>query len=125
MRNFQEKNKFKNFMRSKPVLILLTIILIAFVWNIVNLSVKLQETYKNKNIEQEKISDLENRKAKLSTDIDKLNTDKGKEEVIRENFGMVKDGENVVVIVDDKNATDGESKPKTGGIINFFKNLFK
>jgi len=125
MRNFQEKNKFKNFMRSKPVLILLTIILIAFVWNIVNLSVKLQETYKNKNIEQEKISDLENRKAKLSTDIDKLNTDKGKEEVIRENFGMVKEGEGVVVIVDDKNQTIPDSKNENKGFFYFLKNLFK
>ena len=125
MRKFQEKNKFKNFMRSKPVLVLLTIILIAFVWNIVNLTIKLEDTYKNKKIEQEKISDLENRKAKLSTDIDKLNTDKGKEEAIRENFGMVKEGEQVIVVVDDKNQTADEPKSENKGFFSFFKNLFK
>jgi len=125
MRKFQEKNKFKNFMRSKPVLVLLTIILIAFVWNIVNLTIKLEDTYKNKKIEQEKISDLENRKAKLSTDIDKLNTDKGKEEAIRENFGMVKEGEQVIVVVDDKNQTTDEPKSENKGFFSFLKNIFK
>ena len=74
---------------------------------------------------QQKISDLEARKAKLSEDIKKLGTDEGKEEVIRENFGMVKEGENVVVIVDDKNATEPGKKEESGWIINFFKNLFK
>ena len=125
MRNFQEKNKWKDFMQSKPVLVLLAIVVILFTWNIVNLTIKLLETYKNKNIEQQKISDLEARKAKLTEDIKKLGTDEGKEEAIRENFGMVKDGEDVVVIVDDKNSNDPEKKPETSGIINFFKNLFK
>ena len=125
MRNFQEKNKFKKFMQSKPVLVILALLVFLFAWNIVNLSIKLKETYKNKNIEQQKIYDLEARKTKLTSDIEKLGTDEGKEEVIRDNFGMVKDGESVVVIVDDKNTTEPEKKPETGGIINFFKNLFK
>ncbi|MEI8270399.1 MAG: septum formation initiator family protein [bacterium] len=124
MRNFQEKNKFKKFLQSKPVLVILTIMVFLFAWNIVNLTIKLQETYKNKNIEQQKIFELENRKIKLSTDIEKLGTDNGKEEVIRENFGMVKEGEQVVVIVDDKSINEPEKKEKSGGIINFFKSLF-
>jgi cell division protein FtsB len=125
MRNFQEKNKFKIFMQSKPVLVILAIIVILFAWKIIGLTGKLQDTYKNKKIEQQKISDLEARKAKLTSDIDKLGTDEGKEEAIRDNFGMVKDGENVVVIVDDKKTEDVPKKEESGGIINFFKNLFK
>jgi cell division protein FtsB len=125
MRNFQEKNKFKRFMRSKPVLVLLTVILIAFAWNLVILTGKLQETYKNKKIEQEKISDLENRKSKRISDIEKLNTDKGKEEVIREKFGVVKDGEQVIVIVDDKSQTATPSQVGSNGFFSFIKNIFK
>ena len=53
MRNFQEKNKFKKFMQSKPVLVILALLVFLFAWNIVNLSIKLKETYKNKNIEQQ------------------------------------------------------------------------
>ena len=125
MRNFQEKNKWKDFMQSKPILVILAFLVILFAWKIIGLTGKLQETYKNKKIEQQKISDLEARKAKLSEDIKKLGTYEGKEEVIRENFGMVKEGENVVVIVDDKNATEPGKKEESGWIINFFKNLFK
>ena len=125
MRNFQEKNKLKKIMQSKPILIILAIIVILFIWNIVGLTGKLQETYKNKKIEQEKISDLEKRKEKLSTDIEKLGTDKGKEEAIRENFGMVKDGEQVIVIVDDKNQAETPEESQNKGFFSFFKNLFK
>lgn len=125
MRNFQEKSKWKKFLQSKPVLVVLTILLLLFIWNLIGLSIKLADTYKNKKIEQEKISDLKFRKEKLTKDIEKLNTNEGKEEVIRENFGMVKDGENVIVVIDDKNTNEIEVKPKTGGILNFFRNLFK
>jgi cell division protein FtsB len=125
MQNFQGKKGFKYFMRSRPVLVVLTIILIVFVWKVVSLTGKLQETYKNKKIEQEKILDLQKRKEKLSGDILKLNTDKGKEEIIRENFGLVKEGENVIVIIDDKEKTEAPAEPKNKGIFSFFKNIFK
>lgn len=111
-------------MQSKPALIVLTIIVLFFIWNIIGLSIKLEDTYKNKKIEQEKISDLKARKEKLSGDILKLDTDKGKEEVIRENFGMVKDGEQVIVIVDDKNPTDAPNVEKKG-FFSFLRNIFK
>ena len=125
MRNFQEKNKFKNFMRSKPVLIILTIILVLFAWKVIGLTGKLQETYKNKKIEQEKIADLEARKAKRMSDIEKLSTDKGKEEVIREKFGVVKEGEQVIVVVDDKNQNTTSPKNESNSFFSWFKNLFK
>jgi cell division protein FtsB len=124
MRNFQQKKGFKYFMRSKPVLILLAIIVTLFAWKVIGLTIKLQETYKNKNIEQTKISDLESRKEDLTSKINKLNTDKGKEEIIRENFGLVKEGENVIVIIDDKNQTV-TPKDENKGFFSFFKNLFR
>jgi cell division protein FtsB len=123
MRNFQQKRGFKYYMQSRPVLILLAIIVILFAWKILGLVNKLQETYKDKKIEEQKISDLEQRKAQLSGDINKLNTDKGKEEVIRNNFGMVKEGEQEIVIVDDKNQT--ASPQPQGGFFAWLKNLFR
>ena len=110
-------------MQSKPVLILLAVVLVLFAWKVIGLTGKLQETYKNKKIEQEKIADLEARKTKLSSDIEKLGTDKGKEEVIRENFGFVKEGEQVIVVVDEKNKTAIQVQPKKG-FLGWFKNLF-
>lgn len=124
MWNFQENNKFKKFIQSRPILVILAILVIFFTWKIVILSLKLQETYKNKELEQQKIFDLQQRKEKLSKDIEKLNTEKGKEEAIRENFGMVKEGEQVIIIIDDKDTKQIEKIQKNGGLINFFKNLF-
>lgn len=128
MRNFQQKKGLKYYMRSKPVLILLAIIVILFAWKVIGLTIKLQETYKNKNIEQTKISDLETRKEDLTSKINKLNTDKGKEEIIRENFGMVKEGEQMIVIVDDKSQIATSSQSQQKGLLGFFswfKNLFR
>lgn len=123
MRNFQEKKGFKRFLQTKPVLMLLFMVVIVFTWNVINLLGKLQETAKNKKNQEEEIYNLQKRKEKLSSDIDKINTEKGKEEIIRENFGLVKEGENVIVIVEDKNKT--EVLPKNNkGIWYFLKNLF-
>jgi cell division protein FtsB len=124
MRNFQEKKGLKYFLQSKPVLVLLFLVVIVFTWNIISLTKKLQETYKNKKIQEAEISNLEKRKEKLSSDIEKLGTDKGKEEMIRENFGLVKEGENVIVIVEDKNQVKTPVEKKENSFFSFFKRLF-
>jgi len=125
MRNFQEKNKFKRFMRSKPVLVILFFIVIAFTLNVINLTSKLRDTYKNKKIEQEKIYDLEKRKLKLSSDIDRLGTEAGKEEAIRENFGMIKEGEDVIIIIEDKNKNEEPPVEPKKGFFYSLKNIFE
>jgi len=125
MRNFQGKKGLNYFLQSKPVLFLLAFVLIVFAWNIFGLIGKWEDTEKNKKNEQAKITDLKTRKEKLISDIEKLNTDAGKEEVIRDNFGMAREGEGVVVIVDDKKISEKEEDTNTGGFFDFFRNLFK
>ena len=71
-----------------------------------------------------KIAQLEQEKAKLSSDIAKLKTQTGVEESIRDKFGLVKEGEGVVMIIDDKSEPKAVDKP-AGGFFSFFKNLFK
>ena len=124
MRNFQRKKDFKYYLQSKPVLILLTVILLIFIWNIFGLIGKMQETRKNRIIEQEKITDLERRKEKLTFDIEKLNTEQGKEEAIRENFGMVKIGEEVIVIVEDQEVNNEQEVNPRNNFFSFLKNIF-
>ncbi len=124
MRNFQEKKGWKYYLHSKLVLTLLFILLLLFAWNVFGLIGKLEDTYKNRKSEEAKITDLEKRKAQLSSDIEKLNTDKGKEEVIRQNFGLAKEGEQLIVIVDDKNKTASVPQPENG-FLSWLKNIFK
>jgi len=125
MRNFQKKKGLKEVMQTKPALVFLTIVVIVFAWSAVGLIGKAIDTAKNKKIAQNKITELQQQKEKLTSDIEKLNTEKGVEESIREKFGWAKEGEKVIVVVDDKNPPIVEEKTEKKGFFNFLKNLFK
>ena len=64
MKKFQEKRKFREIVESKPALILFGIILIAFTWSVFGLMNRMQETAKNKRIEEDKILERKQRKEK-------------------------------------------------------------
>ncbi|MFA6324747.1 MAG: septum formation initiator family protein [Candidatus Paceibacterota bacterium] len=124
MRNFQEKNKFKKVVQSKIFLIIFGILIIFFTYNVFNLIIKMQDTIKNRKIVENKIKDLEKQKMELLINIDKLKTDKGIEENIREKFGLGKEGEGMIVVVDEKK--ENEEKEENSNsffsrIINWFK----
>ena len=125
MRNLQEKKGFKYIVRTKPFLIIFAVFLCFFSYSIFGLVIKMQETASNKKITEEKIKELQDRKDKLTSDLSKLETDKGKEEIFRENYGLAKQGEGMIVIVDDKNKSPVVVQKKDAGFISFFANLFK
>jgi cell division protein FtsB len=124
MRNLQQKNGWRNILQSKPILTVFGILILFFAYNILGFWNKMQETEKNKKIVEDKITALEQQKEKLSFDINSLNTNEGKEKLFRENFGLAKDGEDTIVIVEDKNPPV-PPKPASGGFFGFLKNLFK
>lgn len=125
MKKFQEKKKFAEVMQSRPALVLLGIVLLAFSWSVFGLLGRMQETAKNRKIEEDKIVELQQRKENLSTNIASLKTEKGVEENIREKFGLTKDGEDVIVIVDDKNQANPTKEKQSTGFLSFFTNIFK
>lgn len=125
MRNFQRKRIWRDVIESKPVLILLGIGILVFAWSILGFWNKLQDTEKNKKIVENQITSLEQQKEKLTTDINSLNTDEGKEKVFRENFGLAKEGEDEIVIIDDKNSIPPPALPSSSGFLGFFKNLLR
>ena len=124
MRNFQQKRGWRSLVESKPVLILLGIFILFFAWNILGFYRKMQETEKNKNIVEDKITELTAQKQQLLSDTNSLNTDEGKEKLFRDNFRLAKDGEEEIVIVDDKTPPVAPPKPSSG-FFSFFNNLFK
>lgn len=125
MRNFQKKGGILHFLQSMPVLILLGFAMIFFAYSMIGLVGKVRETAKNKKIAEDQVTELQKNKEKLNLDIAKLNTNQGVEESIREKFGLVKEGEGMIVIVDDKNPPEGEAEFESAGFFSFFKNLFK
>jgi cell division protein FtsB len=124
MRNFQHKGGVKNIMQSVPVLVILFVVLLFFAWGVIRFLIKMNNTSRNREIAENKVIELSKQRDQLSGDIESLKTDRGLEENIREKFGLAKEGEGVIVIVDDKNAVEAEVK-KENWLTLFFKNWFK
>ncbi len=102
----KNKNSSKyNFWHSPLALGILFFLIILFAYNMIGLVKKERETNRNKASELNKIEELRKREQSLTTDIDKLNTDQGIEESIRDKFQVVKPGEKMVVIIDEKENT--------------------
>ena len=77
-----------------------------------------------KKMAEEKVEALQKQKAQLSGDIDKLKTDQGVEDSIREKFGFAKPGEGMIVVVDDKPAPVAPEEKKENGFEAWWKSLF-
>ena len=125
MKSFQKNNRLSDVMQSKTSLVILGIIILVFAYSMFSFLNKMIETSKNKKIVQDKIAELQKSKEKLNLDINKLKTEKGVEENIREKFGLAKDGENMILVVDDQTNKQTEQKAEAVSFWSFFKNLFK
>ena len=127
MINFQQKRRLRNIMHSKPVLVFLGVLIIIFAWGVISFMGKMRMTIENRKIAENKLLELEKRKEKLSSDIFRLNTPGGVEESIRLKFGLAKEGEDVIVVVEDKNKPEVKETPQKGffSFLFFWKNWFK
>ena len=125
MRNFQKKKGWKNIFQSKPFLILFGVVILIFSWKVFDFWNKMQETMENKKIIENKIATLKQQKENISSEINNLNTDQGKEKFFRENFGLAKEGENITIVVEDKNPPKIQEDNSFSWFFSFFKNLFK
>lgn len=124
MANFQAKSRSRRLMESTPMLFVFALILIIFTWNVASLLGKMNQVVKNREVAETRLTQLANTKARLEADIALLATDEGIEETIREKYGLGKEGERLVVVVEDKNPAD-QSAEQQGSFTSFFKNLFK
>lgn len=125
MSDFQNKKMFKKFFVSKPVIIILFVLLVFFAYSVSGLIKKYKQTAQNKNNVQNEKEELLKRQIELQNELDSLNTVRGQEESIRERFSVVKDGEGLINIVDapDSQSTSVITKPKGiwGWIVGIFK----
>src|SRR3989344_3909950 len=125
MRNFERNRGKKSIMESSPALIVLGIIILIFSWSVIRFWGKMAETRKNKEIAEAKTETLREQKGALRADIEKLETDRGKEEFFRENYGLAKEGEEVIIIVDKAPTAEEPERGRISSFLSFFVNLFK
>lgn len=124
----KHKNKKHNFWYSPFVLFVMFILVLVFLYNMIDIIEKLRETSKKKRNMEEKVLELKEKNDLIYQKIEKLNTQEGIEEEIREKYQFVKEGEKMVIILDkeredkEKNDTSDESK---NNIKKFISNLFQ
>jgi len=124
MRNLQGKSKLKRFFESWPVLIVLSFLMVFFTWQLFGFWNKLQDTKQNRQNSEDKLSELRASYASLANSISSLETEEGIDENIRNKFGLAKEGEGVIVIVEDPNNGNKTPAPKENWLKKFFTNLF-
>jgi cell division protein FtsL len=101
MKSFERRKKLKNLLHSKFVLFILLIVAVFLaktVWNAYDNSRFARENLRIANMEKE---ELENRIGALQLEIDQFHTEAGIEEALREKFGVAREGEEAIILIED------------------------
>jgi len=125
MKDFQKRGKWEYVMQSKPFLIFFGVLILFFIFSMFGFMNKMEDTSKNRKIAEDRILELEKSKEKLNSEISKLKTEKGVEESIREKFGLAKEGENMILVVDEKNPLEVQKEEDNKGFWSTIKSWFK
>jgi cell division protein FtsB len=115
MLDFHEKRKFKRLLYSKVTIIILGLLVIWLSYNVFGMYKKERDTRLRRIEQREVLDELEGREESLREEIERLSTERGIEEEVRSKFEVGKEGEEVIIIVDnpdDKNS-EGLEKEKT------------
>ena len=121
-----KKSNYK-FWHSPIVLLLLFCLLSFFSYKIIDLRKTEIETMNKKELVLVELDNLKKRQDILTTNIARLETAQGKEEIIRDKYQVAKPQEKMVIIVDkapevEQNQTDSKIDHS---FWNFIKKLFK
>ncbi|HLP86586.1 MAG TPA: hypothetical protein VK153_01780 [Candidatus Paceibacterota bacterium] len=119
----KEKNNYQ-FWHSPIVLFFLFAFLLFFGYKIIDLLKINIETSHKKEVKQLEIDDLKKRELSLSRDIAKLETEEGKEEIIRSKYPVTKPGEKMVSIIEEEGNVPLEDSKTSHGFWNWLKKVF-
>lgn len=98
---FQEQRRIRKLFHSRYVLIILIILALLLARAVWGIYVKYERSLAITEKAETDLAALEDRQKMLALSIESLNTDEGKERELRDRFGVVKEGETLVVLVGD------------------------
>lgn len=113
MKDFQQRKKIKKFLYSPLAVIILLILcglLIRGTWNVYKKEKESRENLEKVTAEYERSKE---RQGVLEHQIERLSTEEGVEEEIREKFSVTKPGEEIVLVVEDDTSTYIQEDLKT------------
>ena len=123
MREFQQRRIFRHFIYSKFSIFLLFIVFIFFVFSTAGVYEKKMEAARKNSDVEKGLNDLKAKKDYLEAQVNRLNTDAGAEEELRDKFQIAKPGEKVLIIVND-NDKNTAKEPATGDNKSWFRSVF-
>ncbi|GMQ95106.1 MAG: hypothetical protein BMS9Abin13_216 [Patescibacteria group bacterium] len=124
MLEFQEKKKIRRLIYSNTTIVFLVLILIFSLHAVWKVYKKAIIPYANKSAASRTLTELKAREADLTERIEWLKTNQGIEMEIREKFGVVREGEEVVVIVD-SSANKEENNGKGAVVMGAWQKLLE
>ncbi len=124
MREFQDKRRRRRVIYSLPVRLGLTLIIIALAGSVFRLYQKERPVRLERAILLKEVERLRARQQELAAEVEKLTTERGVEEEIREKFNVVKPGERVISLVVNETSTSSPSLPPPSWwqkVMNWFR----
>ncbi|MFA5838599.1 MAG: septum formation initiator family protein [Candidatus Paceibacterota bacterium] len=125
MSEFIKKKKYYKILYSRITLLLLMILIVVFLKATWNVYKKEKITRDNLNNAQDELNGIKEREVFLVEQIEKTKTEKGIEEEIRSKFNVVKEGEKVIVIVNEKEKPKIIESNETDSFWNWVKGIFE
>lgn len=128
MEELRKKQKLRKKLYSKTtlfILLFLAIFLISPTWKIWRKNI---ESTRKLEIAKQELAELEKKEGELRAEVSLLQSEQGKEQEIRKKFSVTKEGEEVVFLVDRKEASVApeveEERGFFGKIWHWFAGLF-
>lgn len=117
MFDFHEKRKIRDWLFSRPVIFVLVVLIGLLSVNVYGRFTTLQDISAKREAKEIELEQLDQRAAVLEANVKHLEHKRGVEEELRSRFDVAKEGEQVVIIVDDENreAADLETLAKPPG----------
>lgn len=106
MFDFHEKRKIRSWVFSKTAILVLVIAVGLLSYSVFERFTALQKISDKREQKEAELQELQQRAAALESDVTYLQQKRGVEEELRSRFDVAKEGEQVVVIVDDEAAQD-------------------
>lgn len=120
------KNDNQNipFLKTKIGLVISFLISIFLLLGLTGFLQKLNVSNKNKKQEQSKLDFYQSERDKIEDRLVEVDSEEGKDRNVRENYNLAKEGEGLVVIVEETDDSTESSSDKKKGFLDFFRNIF-
>jgi cell division protein FtsB len=125
MREFQDRRRIRRFLHSRYAIGVLLIVLALSVNALWGIYEKYQKSEELERRMTANLDELQARKQRLEGLNASLGTAEGKEREIRDRFGVIREGEKTIILIDDKEGSGTVRTLSDPGLWERFLDLFR